>query len=113
VSDLVLARSNASVKHVVQAIGSSSLTKASAFAAENCPSSSPKLYDSYEDVYHDENVDIVYIGTPHSLHFENALSAINARKNVLCEKPLTINANQARLLIEASRKMGVLLVEGE
>ncbi|KAJ5747760.1 D-xylose 1-dehydrogenase (NADP(+)) [Penicillium nucicola] len=111
VSDLVLERPDSSVKHVVQAIGSSSLTKASEFVETNCPQSSPTLFDKYEDVYQDENVDIVYIGTPHSMHFEIALNAINARKNVLCEKPLTMNANQARILIEASRKMGVLLVE--
>ncbi|KAL3478322.1 NAD(P)-binding protein [Aspergillus californicus] len=111
VSDLVLERPGASTRHVVQAIGSSSLAKAASFVAKNCPSSSPRLCGNYKEVYSDESVDIVYIGTPHTLHFENVLAAINAGKNVLCEKPLTINASQTRVLIQESRRMGVLLVE--
>lgn len=112
VSDLALQRQNAPIKHIIHAIGSSSLLKATTFIEKNCPLSSPIARDNYHDVYNDPNVDIVYIGTPHTCHFDNALDAINAGKNVLCEKPMTINAEQTRVLMRAAREKGVLLVEG-
>lgn len=112
VSDIVLARPSKPTHHLVQAIGSSSLAKAEKFKAAHCPSSSPALYASYDGVNNDSNVDIVYIGTPHALHFEHAMDAIRAGKNVLCEKPLTINAKQAAKLMEAAREKGVFFMEG-
>ncbi|KIW18580.1 hypothetical protein PV08_02868 [Exophiala spinifera] len=75
------------------------------------PSSTPHLYGSYENVYEDPDVDIVYIGTPHSFHHRNALDAIQAGKHVLCEKPFTLNLEQAREVVETARKKGVFLME--
>jgi len=88
----VLNRKDASVAHIVQSICSSSKEKADAFAKKHAGSAAPTLCASYREVYDDPNVDVVYIGTPHSLHLKNSLDAITAGKNVLCEKPLTINA---------------------
>jgi predicted dehydrogenase len=51
-------------------------------------------YASYEDLVRDEGIDIIYIATLNHLHKEHTLLAINHRKNVLCEKPLTINAQE-------------------
>ena len=59
----------------------------------------------------DPDVDIVYIASPHNAHFETAKMLLEAGKPVLCEKPITVNAAQARELIELSRSRGVLLVE--
>jgi predicted dehydrogenase len=70
------------------------------------------VYASYAEVYNDPDVDIVYIGTPHVFHLQNALEAIEAGKHVLCEKPITMNAKDTRVLIEAARKKGVFLMEG-
>lgn len=59
----------------------------------------------------DPDVDIVYIASPHNAHFETAKMLLEAGKPVLCEKPLTVNAAQARELVELSRSHEVLLVE--
>jgi dihydrodiol dehydrogenase / D-xylose 1-dehydrogenase (NADP) len=103
------------VKHKVQAIGSSSLGKATTFSEKFIPPSviaRPTVYDSYEQVYNDPEVDIVYVATPHALHLRNALDAIQAGKHVLCEKPMTINARDSEILIKAAREKGVFLMEG-
>jgi predicted dehydrogenase len=108
----LLSRKDARAKHIVQAIGSSSTTKGKEFAQKFCSTASPSIYGSYEEVYQDPNVDIVYLGTPHALHLQNALDAINAGKHVLCEKPLTINSKEAATMIAAARAKGVFLMEG-
>jgi dihydrodiol dehydrogenase / D-xylose 1-dehydrogenase (NADP) len=59
----------------------------------------------------DPSVDIVYIASPHNAHFDIARTLLEAGKPVLCEKPLTVNAAQARSLIEISRRRGVFLME--
>jgi predicted dehydrogenase len=111
VEDLVLERQDAKVKHVVQCIGSSSTNKAKDFVAKHCPKTSPKLYNSYEAVYADPEVDVVYIGTPHAFHKKNCLDAIAAGKNVLCEKSFTINSREAREVFEAATQKGVYVHE--
>ena len=114
VSDLTLDRPNAPTTHLIAAIGSSSLSKASAFAAKNIPSthrSKPHFYDTYDAVYNDPGVDIVYIGTPHSFHKRNCLDAIKAGKHVLCEKPFTINTREAEEVLEAAKQAGVFVME--
>ncbi|PSN66001.1 NAD(P)-binding protein [Corynespora cassiicola Philippines] len=111
VSDLVLDRPEATTKHIVQALGSSSTTKGKEFASKYCPAQSPAIYDSYEAVYNDPNVDIVYIGTPHVCHLQNTLDAIAAGKHVLCEKPFAMNARDSKKMIDAAKAKGVFLME--
>lgn len=53
----------------------------------------------------DDEIDLVYIATPHSHHFRHAKAALNAGKNVLCEKTFTVNAQQAKDLITLARKI--------
>jgi len=81
------------------------------FANKYCPGESPKLYDSYESVYNDPDVDVVYIGTPHAFHKQNMLDAIAAGKNVLCEKAFTINAAEAKEVLEAAKAKNVYVHE--
>ena len=50
-----------------------------------------KSYGSYKDLLDDENIDLVYIATPHSFHYEQALMCLNAGKNILVEKAFTAN----------------------
>ena len=71
----------------------------------------PALYSSYQEVYDDAQVDCVYIGTPHSLHRQNCLDAIQAGKNLLCEKPLALNAREAEQIFTAAREKGVFVME--
>ncbi|KAJ5875458.1 uncharacterized protein N7473_012805 [Penicillium subrubescens] len=70
------------VKHIIQAIGSSSLQKGQDFSAKYCPKQNSRIYDSYGKVYLDDDVDIVYIGTPHGYHYRDCMEAIAAGKNV-------------------------------
>jgi predicted dehydrogenase len=100
------------VVHRVAAVGSRTLEKAETFVntvAQNDPSI--KAYGSYGEVYANENVDVVYIGTPHTHHYVNALSAIKAKKHVLCEKPVTSNAAELRCLLAAAKEYRVFFME--
>ncbi|OJJ48144.1 hypothetical protein ASPZODRAFT_130086 [Penicilliopsis zonata CBS 506.65] len=99
------------IQHTVTAIASSSsLERAKAFAdAHNLPSAT--LHDSYEALAADPNVDIVYVATPHSHHFRNAMLCLQAGKAVLCEKPITVNARQAQILADTAKQNGVFLME--
>lgn len=92
----------------IYAVGSRAESSANAFASKW---EVPRACYSYADVYKDENVEIVYIGTPHNFHFENVSDALNAGKHVLCEKPLTVNAVQARTLVDLARNKGLFLME--
>ncbi|CAG8225688.1 unnamed protein product [Penicillium salamii] len=111
VADLVLSRPDAKVRHIVGAIGTSDTSRGRLFAQQYCPEETPKIYGNYEEVYQDPNVDIVYIGTPHAFHKKNCLDAIAAGKNVLCEKPFTLNAREAQEIFEAAREKGVFIAE--
>jgi predicted dehydrogenase len=71
-----------------------------------------KRYGSYDALLHDPEVEIVYVATPHALHAENTLAALHAGKHVLCEKPFTINAQQAEQVIQVARATGRFVMEG-
>lgn len=70
-----------------------------------------KAYGSYEDMLQDEKVDLVYIATPHSEHYANAMLCIKYKKPVLCEKAFTANAGQAGEVLEYAEKEGVFITE--
>ncbi|CAI7628214.1 unnamed protein product [Penicillium glandicola] len=111
VEDLVLDWPEGKVEHIVQAIGTSKIEKGQEFASKYCPKQSPTIYGSYEEVYHDADVDIVYIGTPHAFHYQNCMEAISAGKNVLCEKAFTLNAKQTKEIFDAAREKNVYVAE--
>lgn len=113
VGDLVQPRDDAKARHVIQAIGSSSLSKSQEFAAKYVKNAAvaPTVYGSYDEVYNDPNVDCIYIGSPHGFHKRDCLAAIAAGKNVLCEKAFTINAREAREVFDAARAKGVYVAE--
>ena len=70
----------------------------------------PNVYPSVEELVNDPEVDIVYISTPHNLHYENALTSLKAGKPVLLEKPFTVNAAQAFSLVEMAREKKLFLM---
>ncbi|OJJ40936.1 hypothetical protein ASPWEDRAFT_34398 [Aspergillus wentii DTO 134E9] len=111
VQDLVLDWDGKKVNHIIQAIGTSNIQKGNDFAKTYCPNHTPTVYDTYEQVYRDTNVDIVYIGTPHGFHYRDCMEAIQAGKNVLCEKSFTINSKQAREIFTAAREKNVYVAE--
>jgi len=71
----------------------------------------PRRHGSYEALVNDADVDAIYVATPHTRHKDDSLLALAAGKAVLCEKPLTINAAQARELIDGARGRGLFLME--
>jgi len=93
----------------VVAVGSREQHTADQFGAQY---GIPKRYGSYDALLHDPEVEIVYVATPHTLHAENTLAALQAGKHVLCEKPFTINAQQAEQVIRAARASGKFVMEG-
>lgn len=70
-----------------------------------------KAYGSYEELAEDPEVDLIYIATPHSHHYEHARLCVEHGKAVLVEKAFTVNARQARELIRLARERKVLVAE--
>ena len=70
-----------------------------------------KAYGSYEEMLRDPNVELVYIATPHSHHFEHMMMCIEHGKHIICEKAFTMNAQQARIVRDAAREKGVYVAE--
>lgn len=69
-----------------------------------------KAYGSYEELLADPDIDAVYIPLPNHLHVPWAIKALNAGKHILCEKPIGLNAAEARKLLDAARKFPRLKV---
>jgi len=70
-----------------------------------------KPYGTYGELVADPDVDIVYVATPHSHHFQNAMLALHAGKHVMCEKALTVTAEQARRLVQTAREKDLFFME--
>ena len=94
--------------HLVAAVGSRTKEKAEEFAIEfpGCTA-----HGSYEKLVTNPEIDAIYVATPHPMHFTNTILALKAGKPVLCEKPFSINASQARAMVEASIENNVALLE--
>lgn len=71
----------------------------------------PRRYSSYEALAADPEVDVVYIATPHTYHYDNMKLCLNGGKHVLCEKPLTLDAQQAAECIAFAREKKLFLME--
>lgn len=134
-------RSASDVSHVIKAIGSRSVPSAQKFLDMLSSAEAPadwggkngsldgcKAHGSYEEVYADpvsvccligtrerdanrQNVDVVYIGTPHTLHHRNTKDALLAGKHVLCEKPFTLNMEELDELIAIAKEKKLFLME--
>lgn len=92
----------------LEAVGSRSLDRAESYAKKHSIS---RAYGSYEELVADPEIDIVYIATTNNAHFANAKLALSAGKHVLLEKPFTLDATQAKELVEISRSNNVFLME--
>ena len=97
-----------STRNVVAAVASRSLENAQKFADEL---GIPKAYGSYEELLNDPEIDAVYIPLPNHLHKEWTIKAAEAGKHILCEKPIALDENEAKDMIEACEKAGVVLAE--
>lgn len=93
---------------VVAAVGSRSQESADRFAKAHRVS---RAHASYEALVSDPEVDIVYVATPHPMHRDNALLALEAGKPVLVEKPFTMNAQEAREVVTVARERRLFAME--
>lgn len=71
----------------------------------------PKIYDNYQSLIEDDQIDAIYISSPHRFHFETAKQGLKAGKAVLCEKPLTVTAPQATQLATIAKQNNCFLME--
>jgi predicted dehydrogenase len=94
--------------HRLAAVGSRQQSTAVAFAARF---EVPQAHGSYDDICADPDVDVVYVATPHPFHASNSMLALRAGKHVLCEKPFTVNAEEAAQVIEVARQQGRFCME--
>jgi predicted dehydrogenase len=92
----------------VQAVASRSAERAQKFAAEH---GIDRAYGSYPEIMRDEDVDALYIATPHSQHYKLALAAISAGKAILVEKTFAATVAGAEEIILTARQRGVFAME--
>ena len=105
----VLAKTMVKMKEVeLYAVASRDLKKAEEFASKY---KITKAYGSYEELAKDPDVELIYIATPHSHHFEHMTLCINNGKNVLCEKAFTLNADEANAINELRLEKKVYVAE--
>lgn len=69
-------------------------------------------YDNYEQLMTDDNIDIIYIATPHAFHFEHTMACMHHNKAVLCEKPMSLGYSQTKEMIETATGKNLFLMEG-
>ena len=90
------------------AVGSRSARSAADFASRFAI---PRAHDSYEALAADPEVECVYVATPNTLHYENCKLCLDHGKHVLCEKPFTINPQQAEALYRLAAQKGLRVME--
>lgn len=90
------------------AVASRDIDKARAFAARF---QIHKAYAGYANMLEDSGLDLVYIATPHSHHYEHMLLCLKFGKAILCEKAFTANADQARRILTLSKLKGIPVTE--
>ena len=92
----------------IVAVGSRSQDAADRFAQRY---GITRAHGSYEALWADDDVDIVYVASPHSHHHAMTIAALDAGRHVLCEKAFAVNADQAREMVEAARRNDKFLME--
>ena len=102
-----------SLKHVEEAeivmCAARSAEKAKAFASTHAIA---RFGESYEDIYKNEDIDVVYVGTIHPCHYDQVKACLMNGKHVLCEKPLTMSAEKTKELLNLSVEKKLMLQEG-
>lgn len=92
----------------IYGVGSRSLDRAKTFGDKF---NVEKVFGSYDEMLNDENIDIVYISTPHSNHYEYIIKSLNKNKHVLCEKAITVNSKELQEAINLAKEKGLILAE--
>lgn len=90
------------------AVGSRTLEKARQFANQY---GAEKAYGDYSEMLQDPEIDVVYISTPHSNHYEYIIESIQNNKHVLCEKAITVNSRQLQEIARIANEKGLIVAE--
>ena len=93
----------------VYAVASRNKENAQAFAGKF---NAAKAYDNYEALMQDENVDVIYIATPHPFHHDQTIACLKHKKAVVCEKPLSLRYSDTKEMIDVAKENNVFLMEG-
>ncbi|KAM4593945.1 trans-1,2-dihydrobenzene-1,2-diol dehydrogenase-like [Odontesthes bonariensis] len=94
--------------HQVVAVAARKLEDAQEFAKKHSIS---RAYGSYEELARDPDIDVVYVGTIHPHHLKVCQLFTNAKKNVLCEKPLAMNTKEVKEILDSAKRNDVFLME--
>lgn len=70
------------------------------------------VYETYQAMFKDENIDIVYIATPHNSHYEIMKEALTHNKHVFCEKAITLNSMELNECVEIAKKRHLVISDG-
>jgi predicted dehydrogenase len=108
IADTVSGDINLTAGNVVTAVAARHADRAAQFAARH---GAARHYDDYAELVHDDEIDVVYVSTTHPHHRAHALLAIDAGKAVLIEKPVCLNATDAREVFAAATRAGVFSME--
>jgi len=115
----IFSTANIGVKSVAPAIRASSNGKLVAIASRNPQDASKKysfahearIVNDYQSIIDDPNIDAIYNPLPNGLHAEWTIKALQAGKHVLCEKPLSVTAQEGKMMVDAAHANNVLLME--
>ncbi len=102
------AKAISEVNGSVYAVGSRSIEKAKKFADEH---KVKKAYGDYDEMLKDDEIDVVYISTPHCNHYEYIMKSLKNNKNVFCEKAITVNSNQLKEIISLAKEKNLMVAE--
>ncbi len=102
------ARARTKMGGIIYSVANRTYSKATEFAEKY---KIEKVYENIDDLFTDENVDIVYIATPHNKHIEYILKALENGKHVLCEKAITLNSAELRQAVELADSKNLILAE--
>lgn len=98
-----------SSRSILHAVASRDVNTAQTFGQKY---NSEKHYGSYQELANDPDIDIVYIATPHTFHFEHTMMCLRKGKAVLCEKPMGINTDQVQKMVQEAQSRNLFLMEG-
>lgn len=94
---------------ILQGVASRSKSKAAEFGATY---QSVSHYSSYRELAEAPDIDVVYIATPHVFHFELTMMCLESGKSVLCEKPMGMNRDEVKAMVETANSKNLFLMEG-
>jgi len=93
---------------ILYGVASRDIEKAKVFSEKY---QSNHYYGSYEELAKNPEIDVIYIATPHTFHFENTMMCLKNDKSVLCEKPLGINSDEVKTMLKEAKSKKLFLME--